>query len=482
MNLERQLAELREELEDRERRLRMLEASEERFRRLFAASNDAIFLVDLATEEIVDVNPTACRMLGYIREELRGAPMSMVHPHEMDALRRFSASVLTEGQGFTNELSCLTRRGSYLSAEISASVIELDGRRCMLASVRDISARTRLEEERRFLLEQLTQTEGEILGESDALKRTLEAIRRVAPTQATVLVEGESGTGKELIARAIHEQSPRAERSLVRVNCAAVPPELFESEFFGHVKGSFTGATRDRIGRFELADGGTLFLDEVGEIPLALQSKLLRVLQEGSFERIGESHARTVDVRVIAATNRELRAEVAEGRFREDLFFRLSVFPVKVPPLRDRLEDIPVLAHHFVSTAARRLGVPVPRLTDADLRNLARYDWPGNVRELQNVIERGVILARGGRVHVDLRDIGVADEDLRPAAPVPPSALDPAELTLDDVRALERRVIEVALEACNGKIYGDDGAAARLGLKPTTLSSRLKKMGIEKPR
>jgi transcriptional regulator with GAF, ATPase, and Fis domain len=264
--------------------------------------------------------------------------------------------------------------------------------------------RRRVEIERDYLREEVKEALafGEIVGRSTALCAVLEQVEMVAPTNATVLILGESGTGKELVASAIHERSPRCKHPLVRVNCGSIPSELFESEFFGHSKGSFTGAIRDRVGRFQHADGGTLFLDEVGEIPLAHQAKLLRVLQEGQFERVGEDVTRRVDVRIVAATNRDLRQEVANGHFRQDLYYRLSVFPMELPPLRQRKEDIPALATHFASLCCGRLNRPEIRLTDEDTGLLRRYDWPGNIRELQNVIERAVILAKGGRMRLDL--------------------------------------------------------------------------------
>src|SRR5262249_26985592 len=269
-----------------------------------------------------------------------------------------------------------------------------------------------LEFENEFLQDEFRASFGNIIGHSPALQKVLAQIATVAPTEANVLILGESGTGKELVARAIHDMSARKEHPLVRVNCASIPKELFESEFFGHVRGAFTGAIKDRVGRFELADHGTLFLDEIGEIPLDLQSKLLRVLQEGQFERLGEDRTRTVRVRIIAATNRELLTEAKAGRFRLDLYYRLSVFPIELPPLRERPEDIGPLAAHFVQHSARRLGVERPRLTRAQVQQLEGYDWPGNVRELQNVVERAVILARGGRLQFDLPTRG-------PSAPIP---------------------------------------------------------------
>jgi transcriptional regulator with GAF, ATPase, and Fis domain len=294
----------------------------------------------------------------------------------------------------------------------------------------------------------------------------------VAPTDASVLLLGESGTGKELVAREVHRRSKRAGRPLVKVNCAAVPRELYESEFFGHARGAFTGALRDRAGRFELADGGTLFLDEVGEIPLELQAKLLRVIQEGELERVGEERTREVDVRLIAATNRDLRSEAEAGRFRQDLYYRLSVFPIELPPLRKRAEDIPLLAEHFLALGARKLGRPKPRLTLANAQQLRRYSWPGNVRELQHVIERALITADGPRLSIDL-----------PAGPVGPpgGATAPASdrvLTDAEMRRLEADNLRAALRLSRGKVSGPGGAAERLGIKPTTLASRIKSLGL----
>jgi transcriptional regulator with GAF, ATPase, and Fis domain len=318
----------------------------------------------------------------------------------------------------------------------------------------------------------------EIVGRSAALRRTIEKIEMVAPTDATVLVTGESGTGKELIARAIHQSSDRAERALIRVNCAAVPRELFESEFFGHVKGAFTGAVRDRAGRFELADRGTLFLDEVGEIPLELQSKLLRVLQEGQFERVGSDRTSTIDVRVIAATNRDLEREVAEGRFREDLYFRLNVFPIHSAALRERSEDIPLLTAHFLKLIGRRFGRADLRISEADVARMRDYTWPGNVREMQNVLERAVITASGSQVRVEL------PEQFCPQAPSCTTIeRGESEITTDQQRRQrDRAVILQALQRSGGKVFGPGGAAEILGVKPTTLASRIKRWGIVVPK
>jgi transcriptional regulator with GAF, ATPase, and Fis domain len=336
----------------------------------------------------------------------------------------------------------------------------------------------RLEQENEYLREEVTRAGafGELIGGGPALEALARQIDLVAPTDAAVLILGESGTGKELVAREVHRRSGRSARPLIKVNCAAVPRELYESEFFGHARGAFTGALRDRAGRFELADGGTLFLDEVGEIPPELQAKLLRVLQEGELERVGEERTRKVDVRLIAATNRDLRAEAEAGRFRQDLYFRLSVFPIELPPLRRRVEDIPVLAEHFLALAARKLGRPKPRLTLADAQRLQRYGWPGNVRELQHVIERAVILSEGDRPVIELP----AD----PAAASPQSRPSPLRdhgdrvLTDAEVRRLEADNIRAALSRTAGKVSGPGGAAELLGIRPTTLASRIKALGL----
>ena len=321
---------------------------------------------------------------------------------------------------------------------------------------------------------------GDIVGQSDALKSVLKQVDLVAPTDANVMILGESGTGKELIAREIHQRSARSDRALIKVNCASISRDLYESEFFGHIKGSFSGAVKDRAGRFEAADGGTLFLDEVGEIPLDLQSKLLRVLQEGQYERVGEDVTRQVDVRIIAATNRNLKKEIGEGRFRQDLYYRLNVFPVEVAPLRLRKGDIPLLAEHFLGLIQKRGNRKLPQLSPTHLQQLKKYHWPGNVRELQNVIERAAITAQGGRMELVLPQ----DVDAFVAAVVhedgDASDSDKEVVSDTEMRRRERENTLLALRKCNWKIYGPGGAAELLGVKPTTLSSRIQKMGLKK--
>jgi DNA-binding NtrC family response regulator len=317
---------------------------------------------------------------------------------------------------------------------------------------------------------------GEIIGQSRAWRQIIRQIEMVAPTDATVLVLGETGTGKELIARELHRRSRRKHKPLVRVNCASIPKELYESEFFGHARGAFTGAVKDRIGRFEAADRGTLFLDEVGEIPLELQGKLLRVLQEKCYERVGEEKTRCADVRIVAATNRDLKKEVAAGRFREDLYYRLNVFPIKVAPLRDRKEDVPLLATHFIDISVKELECPRPRLTRAGIETLQNYDWPGNIRELRNVIERAAIFAQGGVLDFDLPGTGV---DLNSF--VLEDIEEVEYLTDAEMRRRERENLFAVLQKTGWKIKGVDGAAELLGLKPTTLISRIEKMGLKRP-
>ena len=355
--------------------------------------------------------------------------------------------------------------------------VERELRRALAENAR---LREELEHERDYLREEVSVALnfGRIVGTSQALRRMQKRIEAVAETPASVLVQGESGVGKELVAREIHGRSQRADRPLVKVNCASIPKELFESEFFGHVKGAFTGAHRDRIGRFQLADGGTLFLDEIGEIPLELQGKLLRVLQESEFERVGDDVTRSVDVRVIAATNRNLEQLIVDGKFREDLFYRLSVFPVDVPPLRERGEDIVQLAQHFLEQTCKDFGRETLTLTRTQAANLRAYDWPGNVRELKNVIERAVILSTGKVLRLDLSMPGIAQE----AGAMVDLAAQPDEiLTEKDMREFQKANIIRALKQANWKVSGKGGAAELLGVRPTTLADRIRTWKIKRP-
>ena len=332
--------------------------------------------------------------------------------------------------------------------------------------------KNRLEVENAYLQDELRSDRGfaDIVGNSPALQAVLRKVRQVSPVETTVLLTGETGTGKELIARAIHDGGPRKDRAMIKVNCGAIPQGLVESELFGHEKGAFTGAIQKRIGRFELADKGTLFMDEVGELSLDTQVKLLRVLQEREFERVGSTNGIKVDVRLIAATNRDLVREVKEGRFRADLFYRLNVFPIRIPPLRERAGDIPLLVDHFLAQFQRKFCKSLKSVTKASLEQMQRYSWPGNIRELQNVLERACVLARGPEV-----ELATA---LRPPPGAPTATGSDAVIpTLADY---ERAQIRRALAAVNGRVHGPTGAAALLGVNPSTLRSRMQKLGIAK--
>jgi formate hydrogenlyase transcriptional activator len=371
------------------------------------------------------------------------------------------------------------RRG-FLEQVAAAVAVALDD---CLAHEEVGRLRDRLAAENSYLQEEILQEHhfGEIVGRSVALRNMLAQVERVAPADATALILGETGTGKELVARAIHDRSARRERPLVKVNCAAITAGLVESELFGHVKGAFTGAFAERTGRFELADGGTLFLDEIGELPLETQAKLLRVLQEREFEPVGSSQTRRVDVRVIAATNRDLEQAVAEGRFRSDLYFRVAVLPIRVPPLRERREDVPLLVQYFAERCARPLGRQIDGFSSASLRRLQAYAWPGNVRELQNVVERAVVLAKGPLLELGPEFLPADAVTPGRSLPASASAPPPADVaspgtTLDE---LSRQHILAVLERCGGIIEGPRGAASALGLRPSTLRSRLKKLGVQ---
>jgi PAS domain S-box-containing protein len=339
-----------------------------------------------------------------------------------------------------------------------------------------------LTDETTYLREEIKALHGSdaVIGRSEPFLRVLRDVQEVAQTNATVLIMGETGTGKELIAHAIHDGSRRNDKPLVRVNCAAIPTTLIESEFFGHERGAFTGATKRREGRFALADGSTIFLDEIGELPIDVQGKLLRVLQEGEFELVGSSRTRKVDVRVIAASNRDLRRAVREGKFREDLYFRLNVFPIELPPLRERGDDIVLLATTFADRFARRVGRAIEPLSAACIGRLKAYSWPGNVRELQNVIERAVITSEDGRLNLDR---ALPENSTEPPAVTPPLAASATSVrTMQDLKELERENLRRALETTGWRVAGKDGAASLLGMHPSTLSSRMKALRITRPR
>ncbi len=472
-----------------------------KYRDLYRLTPAMLHTVD-AEGRVITVTDHWLKKLGYSREEVLGRPITDFFT-ESDR-RRFSADrlqdLISRGDFENEERQVVTRDGRVLDLIVSSissrnSTGKVDR---MLMASKDVTKRKHaerelrltlaenarlreeLEHERDYLREEVNvaMNFGRMVGKSDALQRMLGRVEAVAETPASVLLQGESGVGKELVAHAIHARSPRAGGPLVKVNCPSIPKELFESEFFGHVRGAFTGAHRDRIGRFQLADGGTIFLDEVSEIPLELQGKLLRVLQESEFERVGDDETRTVDVRVIAATNRDLEQLIVDGEFREDLFYRLSVFPIDVPPLREREGDVVQLAQHFLEKTCHDFGRPLLTLSRAQARQLQSYEWPGNVRELKNVIERAVILSPGNLLRLDLSMPNLAPPPAdQPAA----DEADDAVLTEEQMREFTKRNIVAALERSNWRVSGRSGAAELLGVRPTTLADRIRSFGIEKP-
>jgi formate hydrogenlyase transcriptional activator len=463
-----------------------LAQSEESFRDLFDEAPIAYVIGDFDWR-IIRANRTAMRMLGVKPEAIAGMDARSLAPDTPDAQRRLceALELIQNGTAANGVVLELRRKDDGRPLWVQWwSRPEAGGKytRTMFIDITDQvlmeQEKVRLEAQNAYLLDEIRseQNFGDIIGTSSGLRKVMKQVQLVAPTDATVLITGESGTGKELVARAIHEQSARNGRALIKLNCSAVPESLFESEFFGHVRGSFTGALKDKPGRFELADGGTLFLDEIGEVPLAMQAKLLRVLQEQELERIGDTRTRKLNVRVIAATNRDLTKEVDEGRFRQDLFYRLRVFPIEVPPLRERQEDIVPLAAHFIRQSARRMNRPEPPLTEAALTQLTSYDWPGNVRQLQNVIERSIILWQAGPLTLD---VPASRTTLDSAKPVEPAA-KPALLTREELKRRERDAIAVALKQTHGKVFGPGGAAELLGMKPTTLASRISALGLNR--
>jgi transcriptional regulator with GAF, ATPase, and Fis domain len=390
--------------------------------------------------------------------------------------------------------------GKPVELEVSMNRVDVDASPTLMVIWRDITRRKQLEAERqqanrelkkaydeirklkdRLEVENLTlreeiktaTKENEIVGKSQGIRAVLQQVAHVAPTDSTVLLLGETGTGKGLIAQHVHELSRRRDRPLVNVNCAALPATLIESEFFGHAKGAFTGAIERKIGRFEMADGGTIFLDEIGDLPLELQAKLLRVLQDQAFEPLGSSQTKTVNTRVIAATNRDLDALIEQGNFRPDLYYRLSVFPIHIPPLRERRRDIPLLVWFFITMLQARLGRSFESVPDSVMDALRAYDWPGNVRELRNIVERSMILSPGTKL-----ELGT---NLLPSGPTSQDAAQAMQHKSEDLEAVARAHIISVLEACDWRVRGKGGAAERLGLKRTTLQSRMKKLGIQRP-
>jgi PAS domain S-box-containing protein len=474
-----------------------------KYRQLYRSTPAMLHTVD-ENGLIVTVTDHWLSKMGYTRDEVIGRPISDFFSQTFQG--RLSdgklQDVISAGEFQNEERQMVSKSGQVLDL-LTSAIVERNPAGAverMLVASKDVTERNRaeralrttlvenarlreeLERERDYLREEVNVALnfGRIVGKSPALKHMLAQVEAVAATPANVLVLGESGVGKELVARAIHARSPRANAALVKVNCASIPKDLFESEFFGHVRGAFTGALKDRVGRFQLADGGTLFLDEIAEIPVELQGKLLRVLQEGELERVGDDITRSVDVRVIAATNRDLEQLILDGAFREDLYYRLSVFPIEVPPLRKRGEDVVQLALHFIAQTCQDFGRKTMQLTRSQADQIRNYDWPGNIRELKNVIERAVILSKGRSLRLDLPLPESTPGQIR----LGESWNTPDEETVfteKQMKALQKKNILTALKISGWRVSGSQGAAGLLGVKPTTLADRMKIFGIKKP-
>jgi PAS domain S-box-containing protein len=475
-----------------------LAESEERYRDLYEEAPIAYVKEDLESR-FISANRAAMRILGIKPEEVAGTVGMSFIPDTPDAQRRVKEAFASIGRGTDTSGVVLELRRKDDGRPIWIqwwSKPDPSGKytRTMFVDITDRvlaeQEKARLTVQNTYLQEEIKSVHNfeEIVGESPALLEVLEKVKRVAKTDASVLIAGETGTGKELIARAIHSASQRHEKPLIKVNCASLPSSLVESELFGHEKGAFSGAINQRIGRFELAQGGTIFLDEIGEVPTEVQVKLLRVLQERSFERVGGSDSIKIDVRIIAATNRDLPKAIREGKFREDLFYRLNVFPIALPPLRDRVDDVPLLVQFLVAKFAARIGVRIKSVGQATMQRLNSYSWPGNIRELENVLERSIILSNGPTLEIDAEVFGAPPRDGAPAlgSPVlfPPRSEslvlsgEAPSRPLETLESTERSHILAALKQTNWVIDGPRGAAKILALHPNTLRSRMKKLGI----
>ncbi len=494
-----------EDITDQKQTEEALKSSETRYRRLFETARDGILILDAGTGQISDVNPFLVEMLGYSHEDFLGKKLWEIGPFKnIEASKATFLELQSKGYVRYEDLPLETKDGRPIAVEFVSNVYLVNHKKVIQCNIRDITERKllgealqkshneleqRVEErtaELRTALSEINtlkeQLEAEniyfrqeikmrhqfdhILGQSDGLKYVLYRAEQVAPTNTTVLILGETGTGKELIAGAIHNVSPRKDRPMITVNCAALPATLMESELFGREKGAFTGADTRQVGRFEVAHGSTLCLDEIGELPLEVQAKLLRAIQHNEFERLGSSHTIKVDVRIVATTNRNLEEEVRKGRFRQDLFYRLNVFPITVPPLRQRKEDIPLMVQTFIERYARKLGKQITSIQKETMKVLQDYPWPGNVRELESVIERAVILCPGPVLQLaDKLEI---------------SSL-PLSSTMRTLEETERNQILKILSETRWRIEGQDGAAAILGLHPSTLRARMHKLGIVRP-
>jgi formate hydrogenlyase transcriptional activator len=489
------------DITERKKMEEVLKISETRYRRLFEASQDGILILDAETGQIVDVNPFLLEMLGYSHEELLGKKLWEIGTfRDIEASKATSLELKSKGYVRYHDLPLETKEGRPIAVEFVSNVYLVNHYKVIQCNIRDTTERKlmteslkkshnelerqaaelrtalseikilkdRLEAENIYFRQEI-RMRGQfdnIIGQSDGFNYVLYRAKQVAPMNTTVLILGETGTGKELIALAIHDMSPRKERPLITVNCAALPGNLIESELFGREKGAFTGSSARQVGRFEVAHGSTICLDEIGELPLELQAKLLRVIQHNEFERLGSSHTVKVDVRIIATTNRDLEEEVRKGRFRQDLYYRLNVFPITVPPLRQRKEDIPLMVQTFIERYSRKLGKQITSIREETMKALQDYPWPGNVRELESIIERAVILCPGPVL------------ELADKLDIPFSQLTSTTRTLEET---ERNQILKILSETRWRIEGKNGAAAILGLHASTLRAKMHKLGIIRP-
>jgi len=494
-----------EDITDHKRAEEALKVSETRYRRLFESAQDGILILDAETGQISDVNPFLIEMLGYSHEDFLGKKLWEIGAFkDIEASKAAFLELQHKGYVRYKDLPLETKDGRQIAVEFVSNVYLVNHHKVIQCNIRDTTERKliaealqqahnelerrveertvelrtalseiktmkdRLEAENIYFRQEVKKKHqyNHILGQSDGLKHVLYRAEQVAPTKTTVLILGETGTGKELIAATIHNMSPRKDRPLITVNCAALPANLIESELFGREKGAFTGADTRQVGRFEVANGSTLCLDEIGELPLETQAKLLRAIQHNEFERLGSSHTIKVDVRIVATTNRNLEEEVRKGRFRQDLYYRLNVFPITVPPLRERKEDIPLMVHAFIERYARKLGKQITSIQKETMKALQGYPWPGNVRELESVLERAVILCPGPVLHL---------ADKLEIFSIP---LSSGMRTLEET---ERNQILKTLSETRWRIEGKDGAAAILDLHPSTLRARMHKLGILRP-
>jgi len=475
------------------RRLEMLlSESEERYRRLFETANDGILLLEKSEGNITHANPALTAMLGYSKEECIGNKLQDIgFSHDMGDFREIMHTLDRSGIIYYDDVLIKNRAGQTVYVDIYM----VDRARLVQCNIRDITERKHAEEalknafdevkklkeqfeaENIYLREEVELKDGfkDIIGTSSTIKYAMHKIQQVAPTSTTVLLTGETGTGKGLFARSLHQSSGRRDKAFVKVNCAGLPPNLIESELFGREKGAFTGSTARQIGRFELANGGTIFLDEIGELPLELQSKLLKVIEDGEFERLGSPHAVKVDVRIIASTNRDLEEEIKKGQFRKDLFYRLNVFPVTIPSLRQRREDIPLLVKFYADRFSKSHGKNIEKIPKNAMKALEDYAWPGNVRELMNVIERAVIVSDGPELRL------AEKVDALPIDSIQENEGMGARETKGLVE-VEREHILRTLQDTGWRIEGLKGAAQLLGMNPSTLKGRMKKLGIKRPR